>query len=383
MVQPAPPAAFNKFNSLDRRALMARRHQNNLKLTPASSTSGHHPHLHHHHHGHLGSLHHGGHLGGGPHHSGSESLPLPQQSPAARQFLHHHQQQQQQQQPVSVGGQVEIVKKEPERRHSSYDSSTVGRTTGGAGGTGSASSRFNAARQSIVNAAAKHAAAASGGNGNGGGGGLSAMNINGLPDPRGGIYSSHESLRTTVSTSGSASQPSTRSSRPGAGTPQFQNLSGAVRNAAAAAISALTQPQSLKSRNGGGGSGSNGGANVVSVGGASSSSSGCSSSEMAPNVDTPSPSDSAVGDLETMLKEKDTEINYLRETMEQNEQVIFKVRAERARAGANEPRMKRNWASQRDQSPIGRSALPGVRFNGRSDEAMSISASWKRALHMF
>ena len=41
---------------------------------------------------------------------------------------------------------------------------------------------------------------------------------------------------------------------------------------------------------------------------------------------TPSPSDSAVGDLETMLKEKDTEINYLRETMEQNEQVIFKVR---------------------------------------------------------
>ncbi len=26
-----------------------------------------------------------------------------------------------------------------------------------------------------------------------------------------------------------------------------------------------------------------------------------------------------------MLKEKDSEINYLRETMEQNEQVIFKV----------------------------------------------------------
>ena len=32
-----------------------------------------------------------------------------------------------------------------------------------------------------------------------------------------------------------------------------------------------------------------------------------------------------MGDLETILKEKDTEINYLRETMEQNEQVIFKV----------------------------------------------------------
>ena len=42
---------------------------------------------------------------------------------------------------------------------------------------------------------------------------------------------------------------------------------------------------------------------------------------------TPSPSDSAVGgDVESMLKEKDSEINYLRETMEQNEQVIFKVR---------------------------------------------------------
>ena len=40
---------------------------------------------------------------------------------------------------------------------------------------------------------------------------------------------------------------------------------------------------------------------------------------------TPSPSDSAVGDLENVLKEKDSEIVYLRETMEQNEQVIFKV----------------------------------------------------------
>lgn len=41
---------------------------------------------------------------------------------------------------------------------------------------------------------------------------------------------------------------------------------------------------------------------------------------------TPSPSGSAVSDLETVLKEKDSEINFLRETMEQNEQVIFKVR---------------------------------------------------------
>ena len=73
----------------------------------------------------------------------------------------------------------------------------------------------------------------------------------------------------------------------------------------------------------------------------SGSSSGCSSSSAASQHSngsgadtsgvmnqTPSPSDSAVGDLESMLREKDTEINYLRETMEQNEQVIFKVRAD-------------------------------------------------------
>merc|ERR1712241_841667 len=53
---------------------------------------------------------------------------------------------------------------------------------------------------------------------------------------------------------------------------------------------------------------------------------------------TPSPSDSAVGDLETMLKEKDTEINYLRETMEQNEQVIFKVYEEKEKMWERELR---------------------------------------------
>lgn len=58
---------------------------------------------------------------------------------------------------------------------------------------------------------------------------------------------------------------------------------------------------------------------------APSGSSAGSSSLGTNNGQTPSPSDSAVGDLETILKEKDTEINYLRETMEQNEQVIFKV----------------------------------------------------------
>jgi hypothetical protein len=221
-------------------------------------------------------------------------------------------------QPQQPASAVEIIKsKEPERRHSSYDSSTSR--------SGSAS-RFSAARQSIVNAAVKHAGS--------GGTGLSAMNINGLPDPRTGLYSSQESLKAS----------STRASRQGAGTPQFQNLSGAVRNPNAAASSlssssAAAAPSGRSSITTLGGSNSNNNnkhphlpqhhhhhGGVVPVSGSSSaaSSSGCSSSEMANQ--TPSPSDSAVGDMETMLKEKDTEINYLRETMEQNEQVIFKVR---------------------------------------------------------
>ncbi|KAF0305163.1 hypothetical protein FJT64_023114 [Amphibalanus amphitrite] len=40
---------------------------------------------------------------------------------------------------------------------------------------------------------------------------------------------------------------------------------------------------------------------------------------------TPSPSDSGVSGLEAILRERDSEINFLRETMEQNEQVIFSV----------------------------------------------------------
>jgi len=38
---------------------------------------------------------------------------------------------------------------------------------------------------------------------------------------------------------------------------------------------------------------------------------------------TPSPSDSGVVELEAMLREKDSEITYLRETLEQNEQVSW------------------------------------------------------------
>ncbi|CAL4069476.1 unnamed protein product, partial [Meganyctiphanes norvegica] len=51
---------------------------------------------------------------------------------------------------------------------------------------------------------------------------------------------------------------------------------------------------------------------------------------------TPSPSDSGVAELEAILKEKDSEINILRETMEQNEQVIFKVYEEKEKTWEQE-----------------------------------------------
>lgn len=179
--------------------------------------------------------------------------------------------------------------------------------------------------------------------GGGGGGkhGLSAMNINGLPDPFGGganhgpaslatatataaqqqqhghrgfsLYSSQESLRSS-SAAGSAPPGGMRH---GAGTPQFQNLSGLVQQQREQRE--REQHQSSKGKS----CGSSSGASSRTLG--ESSGSPSSSTENGANQ-TPSPSDSAVGDLEVMLKEKDTEINYLRETMEQNEQVIFKVR---------------------------------------------------------
>jgi len=40
---------------------------------------------------------------------------------------------------------------------------------------------------------------------------------------------------------------------------------------------------------------------------------------------TPSPSDSGVGELEAILREKENELQALRETMEANEKVIFQV----------------------------------------------------------
>lgn len=40
---------------------------------------------------------------------------------------------------------------------------------------------------------------------------------------------------------------------------------------------------------------------------------------------TPSPSDSGISELEAALRDRDSELAYLRQTMEHNEHVIFKV----------------------------------------------------------
>ena len=56
------------------------------------------------------------------------------------------------------------------------------------------------------------------------------------------------------------------------------------------------------------------------------------------NYQTPSPADSAVGDLEQVLREKEGEIVYLRDTLEQNEQVIFRVYEEKEKTWEREIR---------------------------------------------
>jgi hypothetical protein len=288
MAQPPNPA-FNKFNSLDRRALARRNNANSnglLKLVAPPT--------------------------------GPESLPVVVGS---------------QQQPIgniigrltsSVLNQFDNnrLNKEPERRHSSYDAATS-RT----GYTSTSVSRISS-RTSAGPAT-----------------GPSAININGLPDPfgtglrpinhsgTGSVYSSQESLHrgtTPLRPTSTTSTASTATTRPGAGTPQFQNLSGLVRTSANGLIppttvnNSRTTLSSLYHRD------QNNapiiGSTVINtnIGGSASSSSTSSGGAQDMNQ-TPSPSDSAVGDMETILKEKDTEINYLRETMEQNEQVIFKV----------------------------------------------------------
>ena len=137
------------------------------------------------------------------------------------------------------------------------------------------------------------------------------MNVNGLPDPIMSLRSNPATMLTVPGRSSLPQEPRTRHS--GAGTPQFRNLSGhqlPVRNPRGSLTNLNNLPgyTSINRRN----SGIN-----IQMDNENNS------------YGTPSPADSAVGDVETMLKEKDSEINFLRETMEQNEQVIFKVYEEK------------------------------------------------------
>lgn len=62
---------------------------------------------------------------------------------------------------------------------------------------------------------------------------------------------------------------------------------------------------------------------------------------------TPSPSDSGVVELEAILKEKDCEISLLRETLEQNEAVIFQVYQEKEKSWERELKKLRSIYEER------------------------------------
>ncbi|XP_054729976.1 dual specificity protein kinase splA isoform X1 [Anastrepha obliqua] len=67
-------------------------------------------------------------------------------------------------------------------------------------------------------------------------------------------------------------------------------------------------------------------------GGNSSGSNGCAGGKylLSEQCDmTPSPSDSGISDLEAALKDRDSELSYLRQTMEHNEKVIFRVQKDK------------------------------------------------------
>ena len=67
---------------------------------------------------------------------------------------------------------------------------------------------------------------------------------------------------------------------------------------------------------------------------------------------TPSPSDSgvSVAELEAQLKEKDCEIGLLRETLEQNEAVIFQVYQEKEKSWERELKKLRSHYEERMRS---------------------------------
>ena len=64
-------------------------------------------------------------------------------------------------------------------------------------------------------------------------------------------------------------------------------------------------------------------------------------------IQTPSPSDSGVGELEAMLKEKDAEINTLREVMDKNERAIFQVYEEKKNSWSKELKEMRDEYEQK------------------------------------
>lgn len=62
---------------------------------------------------------------------------------------------------------------------------------------------------------------------------------------------------------------------------------------------------------------------------------------------TPSPSDSGVSELEAALRDRDSELAYLRQTMEHNEQVIFRVYQEKERVWERELRRMKSLHESR------------------------------------
>ena len=206
--------------------------------------------------------------------------------------------------------------KEPERRHSLYDSASRGRANSITANSGSGNN-----------------------NNTNNNGAISAMNVNGLPEPFGPPLSrppSTSHLPPTIQ-----QEPRTRHS--GAGTPQFRNLAGIqfpLPRQSRGSLSSLntqgTQGYSIQRSVSGNNLYIEDGSNLLHRG--DTSFKGSTSTIDQEYNSTPSPSDSAVGDLESVLKEKDNEIVYLRETMEQNEQVIFKVYEEKERVWERELR---------------------------------------------
>ena len=261
--------------------------------------------------------------------------------------------------------------KEPERRHSLYDSASRGQY------------QQSATRNNNLNNNQT--------NGSNNNGAISAMNVNGLPEPFGPPLSRPPSSSHLHSSRNSLQQePRTRHS--GAGTPQFRNLAGtnifSFLFFHRFSFAGIQFPVPRSSR----GSLSNinnyQGSTAYSIqrsisgnnlyiedpnGLIDSSFKGSTSTIDQEFNSTPSPSDSAVGDLENVLKEKDSEIIYLRETMEQNEQVIFKVYEEKERVwerelrkikGVYENRLKGNQqkASKMEQALMNQTLQVCIRY---------------------